>query len=456
MTNAKAISPIDGRYGNRLEHLSKYFSEYALMKSRCEVEILYAMALSNAGILYQFSDDEKSLLHQTMNDFSINDYNQIKQIEEKTKHDVKSCEIYLREKLKLGNPNILHFGLTSEDVNNLAYTRLFKQYKDEKQVPQMRNIISNLCSIAQKTKSIPFPSRTHGQKASPSTAGKEIAVFINRLVKQYDRLTNFTFTGKLNGAVGNYSAMVSAYPTIDWRKLSMDFIKSLGLGVNISTTQIEDHDTWADFFNITRHINNIIIDLDTDFWLYISRDLFYEKVKEGEVGSSTMPHKINPINFENSEGNMMVSNALLTMFSDKLTRSRMQRDLSDSTVTRNIGTSLAHSYLAMEETMKGLSKLSVKEIRCIEELELSPELLAEPIQTMLKTEGIKDPYTMLKDFTRGKTITKDGLFKFIDSLDDISDKLKERIKKLEITSYIGYAIEICEDVVNNARKEIKV
>ncbi len=456
MDFSKAVSPIDGRYGKRLGHLSEYFSEFALMRSRCKVEILYALALSGADILYQLDEKEESNANDVINNFTIEDYNQIKSIEDKTKHDVKSCEIYLRKRLNLKNNNIIHFGLTSEDVNNLAYTLLFKNYVVREQLPQLKTLLMVLYKLAEKTKSIPFPSRTHGQKASPSTVGKEISVFINRLLKHYIKLRAFKFTGKLNGAVGNYSAMETAYPNIDWRKFSTDFINSLGVEINIATTQIEDHDRWAEWFNITRQINNIIIDLDTDFWLYISRDLFYEQPKEGEVGSSTMPHKVNPINFENSEGNMMISNALLTMFSDKLSHSRMQRDLSDSTVTRNIGVGLAHSYLAIEETLKGLKKIAINDEKCVEELDNSPELLAEPLQTILKTAGIEDPYTMLKKFTRGKKISRKDLFNFVDSFEGLDKELKERIDNLEVKTYIGYAEKICNEVLNNARKELEI
>ncbi len=450
-----AISPIDGRYRSKLEHLSPYFSEYALMRSRCGVEAMYAMLLSDSGILYKMTDEEKSRTRDALVKFSNEDYARIKEIESELKHDVKSCEVFLREKLQLKDSNIIHFGLTSEDVNNLAYTMIFKDYLEKEQLPQLKKIISVLCDLAEKNKAVPFPSRTHGQKASPSTVGKEIAVFISRLVKQYEKLKNFKFSGKLNGATGNYSAMISAYPDVDWQAFAQKLMDKLGVELNTATTQIEDHDRWAEYFNITRQINNIIIDLDTDFWLYISRDIFVEEAKDGEVGSSTMPHKVNPINFENSEGNMMISNALLGMLSDKLTRSRMQRDLSDSTVTRNVGVSLAHSYLAIGETMRGLAKVRINETKCEQELMESPELLAEPIQTMLKTEGIDDPYSLLKKFTRGKKITKEGIANLVDNIEGISEELRNNIRKLETLSYVGIAEDICQQVIDTAKGVIK-
>ncbi len=452
--NFHAISPIDGRYRDRLSHLAQHFSEFSLMRSRCGVEVMYAIMLSDNGILYKMTEDEKSNATKTIAKFSDEDYNRIKEIEKKLRHDVKSCEVFLGEKLKLKDKNIIHFGLTSEDVNNLAYTMMFKEYLEKEHLPQIEKLISVLCDLSEKSKSIPFPSRTHGQKASPSTVGKEIAVFINRLSKQYSKLKNFRFSGKINGATGNYSAMLSAYPDFNWRKFATAFTNKLGIDLNIATTQIEDHDRWAEYFNITRQINNIVIDLDTDFWLYISRDLFLEEAKAGEVGSSTMPHKVNPINFENSEGNMMISNALLSMFSDKLTRSRMQRDLSDSTVIRNVGVALSHSYLAVTETMKGISKVRVNEDKCMKELSDSPELLAEPVQTMLKTESVDDPYSLLKKFTRGKKITKEDISNLVKDIDGISNELKQRINKLDPVSYIGDAEKICEEVINKAREVI--
>lgn len=416
------------------------------MRSRCRVELLYGLALDSTRLFTPLTSDEKERIAAALNLFSEQDYERIKAIEAVTRHDVKACEMFLREKIKLADNNLIHFGLTSEDVNNLAYNLLLKEYLEQEQLMQIGKLLNVLCDLAERWKSIPFPARTHGQKASPTTAGKEIAVFLYRLHHQYLKLKAFRFSGKLNGAVGNFSAMLAAFPDYDWRPFSTDFVQNLGLFPNIATTQIEDHDTWAEYFNITRQINNIVIDLDQDFWLYIAQELFYERTTAGEVGSSTMPHKVNPINFENSEGNLLLSNSLLAMMADKLCRSRMQRDLSDSTVTRNIGVALSHAFLGMEETLRGLQKVAINADRCRADLNNSPELLAEPIQTILKTAGIEDPYTLLKEHTRGRKITRDALRTLVDSL-EIDASLKQRIHEMEVAEYIGDAVRICDDVL---------
>ncbi len=448
-----AISPLDGRYAKRLHGLSDYFSEFALMRARCRIELLYVLALENTKLFPPLTSDEKSRIAAALDQFSEQDYEQIKVIETTTRHDVKACEMFLREKVNLNNTHLIHFGLTSEDVNNLAYNFLLKEYLEQKQLPQLRKLLCMLCGLADQWKTIPFPARTHGQKASPTTAGKEIAVFLNRLHRQYRKLCDFRFTGKLNGAVGNFSAMLAAFPEYDWIQFAVHFVQSLGLVHNSATTQIEDHDTWADYFNITRQINNIVLDLDQDVWQYIAFDLLSERTSAGEVGSSTMPHKVNPINFENSEGNLLLSNSLLSMFADKLCRSRMQRDLSDSTVTRNIGVALAHAYLALAEALQGLQKVTINREQCLAELNESPELLAEPVQTILKTVGVTDPYDLLKKHTRGKKITREALIALVNDL-DIDDTVKQRIQTLEVSAYIGAAIRICDEVVTHVKQKI--
>ncbi|GAK58285.1 adenylosuccinate lyase [Candidatus Vecturithrix granuli] len=441
-----AISPLDGRYAERLSHLSDYFSEFALMRSRCRIELLYVLALDSTRLFAPLTSDERERIAASLDLFSEQDYDKIKAIEATTRHDVKACEMFLRKKVNLADNNLIHFGLTSEDVNNLAYNLLFKEYLAQEQLPQLGKLLNTLCDLAEQWKAIPFPARTHGQKASPTTAGKEVAVFLNRLHRQYRKLKAFRFTGKLNGAVGNFSAMLAAFPEYDWMTFSANFVQSLGLVHNIATTQIEDHDTWAEYFNITRQINNIVLDLDQDFWQYIAFELFYECTVAGEVGSSTMPHKVNPINFENSEGNLLISNSLLALFADKLCRSRMQRDLSDSTVTRNIGVALAHAYLALTETLRGLQKVTINREKCLADLNESPELLAEPVQTILRTAGVEDPYMLLKEHTRGKKITREALTDLVNSL-AIDDDLKQRMGKLEVSAYIGDAARICDNVV---------
>lgn len=449
-----AISPLDGRYAGKLVPHRKYFSEKGLMYYRCKVELLYVLALDEAGLFEPLNATEKANIQDCIDNFTDADYQRIKEIESVTNHDVKACEIFLRERTQLRDVNMLHFALTSEDANNLAYTFMLKDYLEEQHLPQIEEVLNKLIDLAEAWKNIPFPCRTHGQKASPSTAGKEIAVFVNRITRIYKELKSFTFLGKINGAVGNYSAMLAAFPDFDWLNFAHNFLRKHGLEPNVATTQIEDHDTYATYFNWTRQINNISMDLDVDCWLYISKDLFSEKVKAGEVGSSTMPHKVNPINFENSEGNLMLANSMLTFLSDKLCRSRMQRDLSDSTVQRNMGSALAYSSLGMTELMRGLNKLKINEENCRQELQDSPELLAEPIQTILKIVGVDDPYTLLKKVSRGQKPTREMLMELVKGL-DIDQAVKDRIYKWEAVDYVGDAVRICDLTVEAAREAMK-
>jgi adenylosuccinate lyase len=448
------ISPLDGRYKNKVEHLSKYFSEFALMKMRVTIELRYLLALDGTELFDKLSSDEKKRVDQIISNFSERDYLQIKEIESTLNHDVKACEVFLRRKLSLSNNNMIHFGLTSEDVNNLAYSLLLKQFLEEEQLPQIKILADLLYSKVEEWKEKPFPARTHGQIASPTTAGKEIAVYLSRLIRQYLKLKSLHFKGKLNGATGNYSAMHSAFPNFDWIKFSEEFIKRLNIEPNLVTTQIEDHDTWSEYFSTVRRINNIILALDLDMWLYLTLGYLAIIAKKEEVGSSTMPHKVNPINFENSEGNLKISNSLLIMFEESLSKSRLQRDLSDSTITRNIGVGLTHSYLAIQETIKGLNKLRVNEKKCLSELNEFPEILAEPIQTILRREGVEDPYDMLKELTRGKRITIDDISKFVDSL-KVSESVKNEMKSLDATQYIGEAKRICDIVLEKVKEKLE-
>lgn len=448
-----AISPLDGRYAAKLQPHRAYFSEKGLMYYRCKVELLYALALNEAGLFEPFTDDEKAKIQDCIDNFTERDYQRIKEIESVTNHDVKACEMFLRERVGLRNVHVFHFALTSEDANNLAYTFMLKDYLEQQHLPQLETLLHKLMELAEAWKHIPFPSRTHGQKASPSTAGKELAVFINRITRFYKQLKQFQFLGKINGAVGNYSAMLAAFPEFDWLEFAHRFLRKHGLEPNIATTQIEDHDTWATYFNWTRQINNVLIDLDVDCWLYISNNLFSEKVKAGEVGSSTMPHKVNPINFENSEGNLMLANSMLGFLSDKLCRSRMQRDLSDSTVERNMGSALSYASLGVTETLRGLNKLQINEQVCRDALHDSPELLAEPIQTILKTVGVDDPYTLLKGASRGQKPTRESLMALVDGL-DIDEAVKARIHQLQTIDYIGDAVRICDLVLAEAQTAI--
>lgn len=421
------------------------------MRSRCKVELKYLLALNKTGLFDSFAEEELHAIEASLQTFTDQDFQAIKEIEQTTRHDVKACEIFLRTKLNLRNENLIHFALTSEDVNNLAHSLLLEEYRTESQAKLHQRLLMRICSLASQWMDKPFPAFTHGQKASPTTAGKELAVFANRLLRIMKLIHSFRFAGKLNGAVGNFSAMKAAFPDYDWMEFSYKMIRELGLEPNIATTQIEDHDTWAQYFNLCRQINNIVMDLDLDCWQYISRDLFFERSKPGEVGSSTMPHKVNPINFENSEGNLSLSNALLSKMSNRLCRSRMQRDLSDSTVSRNVGTALSYAHLAISETIRGLDKLQLNEQNCIAHLEDSPELLAEPVQTILKIHGLEDPYNLLKAHTRGKKISLQELHEFIDSL-DVNAKVKEELKNLRTRDYIGDAVRIGNTVIAQAEE----
>lgn len=440
------ISPLDGRYRDRLGHLSALFSEQALVKARCRVEIHYMLALGETGLFAPLPPDTVQQALKLADSFSKGDFLEVKKIEAKTKHDVKACELYIRQTLPLPDPNIVHFGLTSEDVNNLAYGSILKEYRDRHQLPLVHKLMGTLARLALLWKDAPFPARTHGQLASPSTAGKELAVFLSRLDRETTRLEGIAFDGKLNGATGNYSAMVAAFPKFDWPAFSRTFVEASGLRFNPVTTQIEPHGSWCEYCDICRSINQVIGDLDVDMWLYISHGCFKLKTRPGEVGSSTMPHKVNPINFENSEGNLAISNSLLTTLSQRLSQSRMQRDLSDSTVQRNMGVALAHSHLAIAETVKGLDKSELDQEACLQQLQANPQLLAEPIQTVLRTHGVDDPYGMTRDLTRGRTLSPAQLSEFILQL-PVSDRVKEQLNSLDVVAYTGLASRLCQETV---------
>ena len=440
-----AISPLDGRYAKRLDPLRAHFSEFALNRERCIVEIRYALALDETGVFPKLNDSERQRCEHLMHNFGPEEFEAIKLLESTLNHDVKSCEVFLRDVLVLGNPNRIHFGLTSEDVNNLAYSSLLKSYVDQTQKTLWRELLGRMAELIGEWRNDPLPARTHGQHASPTTAGKEVAVLANRALRYYHQLCAHQFRGKLNGATGNYSALLAAAPTVDWEGFSKRFVESLGLEFNPLTTQIEDHDAWADYFNIVRQFNNVVMDLDQDFWLYISYGYLVQALKRGEVGSSTMPHKVNPIFFENSEGNLQLSNTLLAFLADKLCRSRMQRDLTDSTVSRNLGLALGHHHLAVGETLRGLGRVRLNRELCIAELQNCPELLAEPIQTVLRTLTGEDAYTQLKNLTRGEAITTEKLAGFIQDL-AVSDEVKQRLSELRPETYLGKAGELCDDV----------
>ncbi|MCK5587014.1 adenylosuccinate lyase, partial [Candidatus Bipolaricaulota bacterium] len=370
----KEISPLDGRYAAALSPLGDTFSEYALVRERCAVELVYLKALDAVRVFSPLTQEELGRIDAALAEFGEGDYARVKEIEAETNHDVKACELFLRERLQLSHPEMIHFGLTSADINNLAYARILTFYRTEHQMPQLRELMGALADLAEAWQSAPFPARTHGQTASPTTAGKEMAVFLSRLLRQARQLEAHRFSGKLNGATGTYSALVTAASDVDWLAVSKALVESMGLEWNACTTQVEGGDSLAEYLGITARINSIVLDLDLDMWQYISRGDIVQKTVAGEVGSSTMPHKVNPIRFENSEGNIVVANALLPALAGKLAQSRMQRDLSGSTVQRNIGVALAHSYLALGQTLKGLARIDLDRSAALQSVQAHPEV----------------------------------------------------------------------------------
>ncbi len=448
----KEISPLDGRYAGRLGELAELFCEQSLMRSRCFVELAYLEALADTGRFFALDDAERAAIRKERDSFGERDYENVKRIEARTAHDVMACVEHLRERFP-ARAEWIHFALTSEDVNNLAYSRIFREYAEKLQLPLLEEVIRKLMELAECGQDVPFPAKTHGQPASPTTAGKEWAVFVSRLMRQFRQLKAFRFRGKLNGATGNWSAFAAADPDCDWIAFSEKFIGGLGLEFNPATTQIEDHDAWSEWFSIVRRINVILLDLDTDVWEYVSRGFFVQRKKAGEVGSSTMPHKVNPIRFENSEGNLVLADSLLSTLSERLCHSRMQRDLSDSTVVRNVGVALAHSHLAWQETLAGLGRIELDAAACRAELEREPQLLAEPYQIVLRRAGRKDAYDQLKEMTRGRAVTLADFHRLL-AASGIDESLQARLRALDVPSYVGWAPRICRETLAAAAKEL--
>lgn len=439
-----AISPLDGRYYKTVNQLSEYFSEYALIKARVKVEIEYFIALCELP-LPQLSSFDKAMfsqLRQIVENFSENDALRIKEIEKTTNHDVKAVEYFLKEQfdtLQLATyKEFIHFGLTSQDINNTALPYLIREFHQNVYIQSITNVIDLLKEKEQAWQDVAMLAHTHGQPASPTNLGKEIHVFVERIENQLKQLNEISFCGKFGGAVGNFNAHHVAYPNIDWVKFGNLFLKEkLGLTRLQTTTQIEHYDNLAAYFDAIKRINTIILDLDRDIWTYISMEYFRQQVKAGEVGSSAMPHKVNPIDFENSEGNICVANALLEGLARKLPVSRMQRDLTDSTVTRNVGVPLAHSILAYHSLLRGLNKLLLNQEAIDADLEKNWVVVSEAIQTILRREQYPQPYEALKNLTRGKThITKEVIHEFIDTL-QVSDTVKEELKQITPHNYIG-------------------
>ncbi|MFA5791597.1 MAG: adenylosuccinate lyase [Candidatus Paceibacterota bacterium] len=451
-TTEDAINPLDGRYFDKTRALSPYFSEEGLMKYRVMVEGEYLISLSvlDKLALRKFTPKEKEVIQNLYQKFDEVSYKKIKNIEKTINHDVKAVEYFMKDELSktslCDSIEWVHFALTSEDTNNIAYALILSTSIEKVIIPNIKEIVFNLNKLAFKYKDLSMLARTHGQSASPTTFGKEMKVFAFRLEKKLKELQNIKIEAKLNGATGNYNAHIIAYPNIDWKKFTKDFIsglnnlenRTLKLQSNLITTQIECHDSYVSIFDKLRQINTILIGFNQDIWRYISDNYINQKIKEGEVGSSTMPHKINPIDFENSEGNLGLANALFEFFAHKLPISRLQRDLSDSTVERAFGTAFGHSFLAYTSLLKGLSKIIVNEIRIKEDLNNHPEIITEAIQTILRREGIAMPYEKLKELTRGKQITLSDIHNFIETL-EVSEKIKKEFLKITPENYTGLA-----------------
>ncbi len=447
LTELTAISPIDGRYGSKTTDLRPIFSEYGLIRHRVMVEVRWLQMLAQeTGIseVPSFSEHADNILNNIVEKFDVEDAQRVKNIERTTNHDVKAVEYFLKEKIQ-GNAELeavsefIHFACTSEDINNLAYALMLKEARTQVILPGLDQLIDAITALGRDYAEMPMLSRTHGQPASPTTLGKEMANVAYRLIRQREQLKNVPILGKINGAVGNYNAHISAYPELDWQGMAENFVTGLGLEWNPYTTQIEPHDYVAEFFDVLARFNTIVIDFDRDIWAYISNGYFKQKTVEGEVGSSTMPHKVNPIDFENSEGNLGLANAVFNHLAAKLPISRWQRDLTDSTVLRNLGVGLGYSVIAYASTMRGIGKLEVNEAKLLEDLDANWEVLAEPIQTVMRRYGIEKPYEKLKALTRGKRIDAAGMAEFIDTL-ELPDAVKAELKKMTPANYIGNAV----------------
>ncbi|MDH5660614.1 MAG: adenylosuccinate lyase [Gammaproteobacteria bacterium] len=448
LSQLTAISPVDGRYGSKTEALRPIFSEFGLIRYRVLVEIRWLQHLANEQAITEvppFTTETQKLLNGIVDNFSEQDALRVKEIESTTNHDVKAVEYLLKEKIA-GNKELeavnefIHFACTSEDINNLSHALMLREARDSVLLQLIDQLTSELTKLSKDLAEQPMLAHTHGQPASPTTVGKEFANVVYRLKRQIEQIKAVPLMGKFNGAVGNYNAHLSAYPELDWTKITKNFIESLGLEQNPFTIQIEPHDYMAELFDAFSRFNNIVMDFNRDVWTYISMGFFKQKTIAGEVGSSTMPHKVNPIDFENSEGNIGIANAIFAHLSAKLPISRMQRDLTDSTVLRNLGVGLAHSMIAYQSTLRGISKLQVNAETLNATLNNNWEVLAEPIQTVMRRYGIEKPYEKLKELTRGHRVTEDDFKAFIEKL-DIPQEAKEQLISLSPMTYIGNAVE---------------
>ena len=452
LSSLNALSPLDGRYASKVEALRPLLSEAGFMQHRVKVEVTWLIALSDAGLpeLPAFSAAARAKLLSLVENFNGTSAQRIKDIEAVTNHDVKAVEYWLKENVKddaelLKASEFIHFACTSEDINNTSHGMMLRSARDAVILPALGRVLDRLTALAHDLAAVPMLSRTHGQPASPSTLGKELANVVARLQRAVERVAAVEVLGKMNGAVGNYNAHLSAYPEIDWEAFSQKVVESLGLTFNPYTIQIEPHDYMAELFDAVARCNTILLDLNRDIWGYVSLGFFKQKLKEGEIGSSTMPHKVNPIDFENSEGNLGLANALLRHLSEKLPVSRWQRDLTDSTVLRNIGVALGYSLLAYESCLRGLNKLEANQARIAEDLDACWEVLAEPIQTVMRRYGLENPYEQLKALTRGKGISQQAIQEFVVGL-AIPEEAKQRLLALTPASYTGKATELAQRI----------
>ncbi|MCU7903614.1 MAG: adenylosuccinate lyase [Candidatus Thiodiazotropha sp. (ex Lucinoma aequizonata)] len=455
LSSLTAVSPIDGRYGSKSADLRPIFSEFSLIRHRVLIEVRWLQALvAHKDILETptLSEHANNILNTIVENFSEEDARRVKNIERTTNHDVKAVEYFLKEKIAENDElesisEFIHFACTSEDINNLAHALMLREGRGQVLLPQIDEIISSIKQLAHELADQPMLSRTHGQPASPTTMGKELANVVYRLHRQREQIVGTELLGKINGAVGNYNAHLSAYPEIDWQVFAKQFVESLGIGWNPYTIQIEPHDYIAELFDAIARFNTILIDFSRDVWSYISLGYFKQKTITGEAGSSTMPHKVNPIDFENGEGNLGIVNALFDHLSGKLPISRWQRDLTDSTVLRNLGVGLAHTSIALQSIQRGLSKLEANAQAMLDDLNQNWEVLAEPIQTVMRRYGIEKPYEKLKELTQGQRITQEQLQAFVEQL-NIPDHTKASLKRMTPMSYIGNSKEQALDIVD--------
>ncbi len=453
LSSLTAVSPIDGRYGRKTESLREIFSEYGLIYNRVYVEVKWLQALANEPLITEvpaFSDDANNLLNNIINNFSEDDANAVKTIERTTNHDVKAVEYFLKDKIKdnaelMAVNEFIHFACTSEDINNLSHALMLQKGRDDILKPLINEVAQLIKDLALDNADQPLLCRTHGQPASPSTLGKEMANVAYRLQRQIKQLDNSEILGKINGAVGNYNAHLSAYPNIKWDEFAQNFIEGLGITFNPYTIQIEPHDYIAELFDICVRVNTILIDFSRDIWSYISVGYFKQKTIAGEVGSSTMPHKVNPIDFENAEGNFGIANALLTHLAQKLPISRLQRDLTDSTVLRNLGVGIGHMLIAFDSLKRGINKLETNASSMNADLDINWEVLAEPIQTVMRRYGVEKPYEKLKELTRGQRVNQQIMQDFVSGL-DIPDEAKQILMAMTPHNYIGNAIEQAKNI----------